>query len=69
VEEKIVGTGSLNIFHAEDVRVSRAVSTYPHFGDYDINSEMELVITLLQVPSFLEKAAIRRTHENKGNLG
>jgi hypothetical protein len=39
----------------------------PHFKHYDINSEMELVITLLQVLSFLEKAAIRRTHKNQGN--
>lgn len=60
VEIQVMGTGTLDVLHARDISTSGVGIYVPHrFRGCDIDSEVELVVTLPKRRPFLTRGVIR----------
>ena len=67
VEVHIMGERSLDILYARDISLSGLGVRVPHgFRDADLDNEMDLVITLPGVRSFLTRGVVR--HRDNANV-
>ena len=68
VEVQIMGRGSLDVLHARNVSATGLGIYVPHgFAGIDLSQEVELVVTLPGVRSFLARGVIRHVTDAHGD--